>query len=396
MRGPSTNTSAGGFGAAAEAGWDHAMGGCESGFTLPDVVDPNIVWATCYGNEVTRWDAKTRTARSVSPWIHTLDSPPTDAKYRCHWTPPLAIDPFDHNTVYYGCQVIFKTSNAGQSWSVISPDLSTQDPRCIVSIRGHRRRNLGQFYGEVVFAIAPSHIQKGLIWAGTDDGKVWYTKDGGGHWNDVTKNIGNVPPLGVVTSIQPSSLIRNRLCFRGPSSDGQSRSLYLQDHRLRRYWTQIGTGIPKGPLSYVRPSPRIRTKKVCYSQAPAMGFSLTGRWGALELAAVRIATCANNLGRGAEAIPRSGRRHLRPRLLHPGRHHAARTGGRPARVAGRHRAFASRAAYRFIHNGRAFVDYSLRAATKGPVQIQITDSTGAVVHELQGPGRPGLNRVAWD
>ena len=66
------------------------MGGCESGFTYPDLTDPNIVWATCYGDEVTRWDARTKLARSVSPWLHTLDSPPNETKYRCHWTAPLA------------------------------------------------------------------------------------------------------------------------------------------------------------------------------------------------------------------------------------------------------------------------------------------------------------------
>jgi hypothetical protein len=93
-------------------------------------------------------------------------------KYRCHWTPPLAIDPFDHNTVYYGCQVVFKTSNAGQSWSVISPDLSTNDPKYIVSSGGIVEDNLGQFYGEVVFAIAPSAVQRGLLWAGTNDGML--------------------------------------------------------------------------------------------------------------------------------------------------------------------------------------------------------------------------------
>ena len=54
-------------------------------------------------------------ARSISPWLHTLDSEPNKAKYRCHWTPPLAIDPFDHNTVYYGCQVIFRTTNGGKA-----------------------------------------------------------------------------------------------------------------------------------------------------------------------------------------------------------------------------------------------------------------------------------------
>jgi hypothetical protein len=130
--------------------------------------------------KVTRYDHRTKRARSVSPWIHTLDSPPNKLKYRCHWTPPLAIDPFDHNSVYYGCQVIFKTSNGGQSWSVISPDLSTNDPTRIVSSGGIVEDNLGQFYGEVVFAIAPSEIQRGLIWAGTNDGQVWNTQDGGG------------------------------------------------------------------------------------------------------------------------------------------------------------------------------------------------------------------------
>ena len=98
---------------------------------FPISLDPNVVWATCYGDEVTRWDARTKQARSVSPYLHTLDSPPNDIKYRCHWTAPLAIDPFDHNTVYYGCQVIFKTTNGGQSWAVISPDLSTQDPAAL-------------------------------------------------------------------------------------------------------------------------------------------------------------------------------------------------------------------------------------------------------------------------
>src|SRR5258706_5020379 len=95
--------------------WDQGVGGCESGHTVPDPADPNIVWATCYGNKVTRYDHRTKTARSVAPWMITLDSPPQDSKYRCHWTAPLAIDPFDSKNVYYGCNVMFKTTNAGQS-----------------------------------------------------------------------------------------------------------------------------------------------------------------------------------------------------------------------------------------------------------------------------------------
>src|ERR1035438_9744404 len=149
----------------------------------------DVVWASCYGDTVTRWDARNKHARSVSPWMHTLDSPPNELKYRCHWTPPLAIDPFDHNTVYYGCQVMFRTTNGGQSWSVVSPDLSTEDPARVVPSGGIVGDNLGQFYGEVIFSIAPSNVQKGLIWAGTNDGQVWYTKDGTANWINVTKNI---------------------------------------------------------------------------------------------------------------------------------------------------------------------------------------------------------------
>ena len=146
----------------------------------------------------------------------------------------MAIDPFDHNTVYYGCQVIFRTSNAGMSWSMISPDLSTQDPSRIVSSGGIVGDNLGQFYGEVVFSIAPSDVQKGLIWAGTNDGKVWYTKDGGGHWNDVTKNVTGMPRVGrYFENPAVAFRCRNRLHCGGSASDGQPRSVHFQDHRFR-------------------------------------------------------------------------------------------------------------------------------------------------------------------
>ena len=104
---------------AANAGpaWQPNIGGCESGFTIPDPTDADVVYASCYGNKVTRWDARTGTARSIEPWMVTLDSPPNEVKYRCHWTAPMAIDPFDHKTVLYGCQLILKTTNGGQSWT---------------------------------------------------------------------------------------------------------------------------------------------------------------------------------------------------------------------------------------------------------------------------------------
>ena len=233
--------------------WDHGIGGCESGFTLPDLTDPNIVWASCYGNEVTRYDHTAKRAHSVSPWIHTLDSPPNTLKYRCHWTPPLAIDPFDHNTVYYGCQVIFKTSNGGQSWTVMSPDLSTNDTSRIVSSGGIVEDNLGQFYGEVVFAIAPSEIQRGLIWAGTNDGQIWNTRDGGNTWTNVTKNITGLPVWGTVRKIEPSHF--------DPGTAYAAIDFHMMDNRkpfiykttdFGQTWKNITGDLPAThPLDYV-------------------------------------------------------------------------------------------------------------------------------------------------
>jgi photosystem II stability/assembly factor-like uncharacterized protein len=163
----------GGFGGGrgGAATWEHNLGGCESGFTIPDPTDSNIVWASCYGNEVTRYDDRTKMARSVSPWLHTLDAQPNQVKYRCHWTAPLAIDPFDHNTVYYGCQMVLRTTNAGVSWTELSPDLSTKDPARIVASGGIVGGDLGRFHGEVVFSMAPSDVRMGLIRTGTSDGK---------------------------------------------------------------------------------------------------------------------------------------------------------------------------------------------------------------------------------
>ena len=195
---------AGGMGGRGGSTWQSGIGGCESGFTIPIPSNPDIIWASCYGGQVTRFDNRLGRARSVSPWIHTLDSEPNKLKYRAHWTPPLAIDPFDHSIVYYGTQFIHRTSNAGQTWTAISPDLSTNDPSRITPSGGVIGDNLGQFYGAVVFAIAPSEIQRGLIWAGTNDGLIWNTRDGGKTWTNITKNVQGMPAWGTIRRIFPS------------------------------------------------------------------------------------------------------------------------------------------------------------------------------------------------
>ena len=391
MRGPSVPVDS------QETGWDRRMGGCESGFTVPDLADPNVVWATCYGNKVTRWDARHKHARSVSPWLHTLDSPPNAIKYRCHWTAPLAIDPFDHNTVYYGCQVIFKTTNAGQSWTVTSPDLSTQDPSHIVPSGGIVGDNLGQFYGEVVFAIAPSKIQKGLIWAGTNDGQVWYTKDGASNWTNVTKGISGLPPLGTITSVAPSTF--------DPATAYISVDFHLVDNRdpfiykttdFGKSWKPIMGNLPKHSLSYVR---AITEDPNCQGLLFAgtgngLYYSLDdgGHWTALDSglphAPVTWAVVQKEFhdlvistyGRGLYILD-----DIAPL------EQLAKTHSDAATVL-----FEPRQAYRFTRGGQAHLTFSLKTAPKDPVEIEILNADERVIRKLKAKARAGMNRVKWD
>jgi photosystem II stability/assembly factor-like uncharacterized protein len=399
---PSYRRRGGGFGGGGSFGggqgaWQGNLGGCESGFTLPDLTNPDVVWASCYGDEVTRYDARLREARSVSPGIHTLDSPPNATRYRCHWTPPLAIDPFDHNTVYYGCQVIFKTSDGGQSWSVISPDLSTRDTTRIVSSGGMIGDNLGQFYGEVIFAIAPSPIQPGLIWAGTNDGQIWYTKDGGADWANVTRNVTGMPAWGTVRQIAPSRF--------APGTAYVAVDYHLMDDRgpyiyktadFGQTWTRVNGDLPaQHPLDYVMTVAEDPNR-------PGMLFAGTGHGFFYSLDDGQHWTPFRG---GLPAAPVSW-------IVTPKPYHdvVVSTYGRGLWVlrdvtaleqsdsvaAGTTHLFPPAAGYRQARSGEAAFTFSLSQAPDDSVQLAVLDGSGAVIRALKATGRAGLNRVTWN
>ncbi len=405
--GPGGGMGGGGFGGGGGRGggagqWDHGLGGCESGFTLPDLTDSNIIWASCYGLEVTRYDYRTKLARSVSPWQHTLDSEPNKLKYRAHWTPPLAIDPFDHNTVYFGAQLILKTDNGGKSWTEFSPDLSTKDPRYVISSGGIVGDNLGQFYGEVVFSIAPSQIQKGLIWAGTNDGKLWYTRDAGAHWNDVTQNIKGLPPMGTVSKIEPS--------YFDAGTAYVAIDFHLMDNRdpwlykttdFGQTWAKITGNLPKGhPLDYARVVAENPNRKgmLFAGTGHALYYTLDdgANWKRLKeglppsaVSWVVVQKQAHDLvvstyGRGLYIME-----DITP--LEQG----AMEGAAAAPAV---QFIPPRPAYRPARGGRgAMLSYTLKAAPQNPPQIEVLDAGGATIGKIaQVSGRPGLNRVYWD
>jgi photosystem II stability/assembly factor-like uncharacterized protein len=398
----------GGFGGRGGGGgglqWQPNIGGCESGFTIPDPTNADVVYASCYGNKVTRWDARTGTARSIEPWMVSLDSPPNEAKYRCHWTAPMAIDPFDTRNVLYGCQLILKTSNGGQSWTELSPDLSTKDATRIVSNGGLVGDNLGQYNGAVVWAIEYSKIQKGLIWAATNDGKFWYTKDGGAHWNDVSKNFKDLPPWGTFTQVWPSTFDAGTVYTSVSFHLVDDRKPYIyKSTDFGATWTRINGDIPTGhPLDYVLSMSGNPNRK-------GMLFAGTGRafyyslddgahWtqfrSGLPPAPVSWITVeprfhdvvVSTYGRGLFILPNIT-------LLEQT--------GQPSTQISTARIFEPPAIFRqarnvFTQYGRPHFTFFLPIAPAGPMQMEVVDASGKPVKKWQVVGHQGWNGADWD
>ena len=184
----------------------YIVGGGEAGHAVSDASDPNIVYAGEYLGIITRYDHRTRQARNISAWPENPSGHGgEDMRYRFQWTAPIAASPHDPKTIYHGAQVIFRTSNGGQSWEVISPDLTRDD-------KSKQKWSGGPITGDntgvetycTVFAIAESPREAGVIWAGSDDGLVHVTRDGGKNWKNVTAGMPGFPEWGTVSMIEPS------------------------------------------------------------------------------------------------------------------------------------------------------------------------------------------------
>ena len=173
--------------------WHH-VGGGESGFATPDPVDPNIVWSSASGSGmvggiVVRYEEDRRQWRGVEVWPEQSRGAAEGVRYRFVWDAPVHISPHDNETVYVGSQHVHRTRNRGQSWEVISPDLSLNDRSRMGFSGGLTGDNIGVEYAGTVFGIAESPIEQGLIWAGTNDGLLHVTRDNGATWTNVTENM---------------------------------------------------------------------------------------------------------------------------------------------------------------------------------------------------------------
>jgi photosystem II stability/assembly factor-like uncharacterized protein len=244
------------YGIIPRAAWT-TVGGGESGWATPDTVDDNIVWSSASGfgsvsGIVSRYDRRTQQIHTVEVWPEpSIGRPAKDVKYRFVWTFPLTISPNDHNRVYVGSQYVHVTTDGGNSWSVISPDLTRNDTSRMGISGGLTPDNIGVEYSGVVFAIAESPIQAGLIWAGTNDGKVHVTRDAGATWEDLTANLPGLPDWGTIANIEPSRWNAGTayLSVDGHQAGNFDPWLYRTSD-FGRTWKLIVDGIPKSTLSY--------------------------------------------------------------------------------------------------------------------------------------------------
>lgn len=401
--------------------WDYA-GYSESGWAIPDNGNDEILWVSD-NRHVERYNTRVKSTRDANPWPSTpgqrgAGAARAERQFRINWTAPLALSSHDSNTAYAGSQYVHRTTDGGQTWSVISPDLTTNDKNKQGPLPGLQPDNQDVYC--VLFAIAESPIARGVIWVGSNDGLVHVTRDAGKNWVNVTAGLANLPPDGTITSIEPSRYAEGAAYVtvdRHRSNDSSAYIFRTDDYG--KTWKAIGSGIPKTQFSYARVVREDPKRKGLLYVGTENGIWMTMDEGAAWLPLqnnlphapvswITIQPDFNDLvvstfGRGfwilddlspiqqlTLEVLRSPHHLFTPRsayLLRPG----------PALVG-------SNLAADFdtpSDAGRnpppgAAISYYLQAPATGDVSISIVDRAGASIRTLKGTTAAGINRVWWD
>jgi photosystem II stability/assembly factor-like uncharacterized protein len=367
------------------------------------------------GGIVVRYDERTRQGQHVEIWPQsTIGYPAADVRYRFVWTMPLTISPHDHNKVYAGSQFVHMTTDGGKSWQVISPDLTLNDKSKQQISGGLTPDNIGVEYGDVVFAIAESPLKAGVIWAGTNDGVVQVTRDGGKNWTNVTASIPGMPSWGTVSNIEPSRHDAATAYIAVDAHQANNRDPFVyKTVDYGRSWKPIVNGIARSPTSYahvVREDPVRRgllylgTESALYvsfddgeswqplqsnlPHAPVywlviqehfndLVVSTYGRgfWILDDLTPLQQLTAEVRAGVASLFKPRPGYRF---------RQITAPMAMTDDPTAGQNPPYG------------AAINYWVKTAQPDSVAITIADAGGQTVRTFKGPARAGLNRVWWD
>ncbi|MBL8065682.1 MAG: hypothetical protein JNM34_07470, partial [Chthonomonadaceae bacterium] len=228
--------------------WEGTAGG-ESGYVVAKPGQPNIVFGGSYGGDLTMLDHSSNVARSVDPWPdNPMGHGAIDLKHRFQWTFPIVFSPHDPGVLYTCSQVVHKSTNGGESWQVISPDLTRNDPRTLQSSGGPiTQDNTSVEYYGTVFTLSESPIAKGTLWAGSDDGLVHLTRDGGKAWINVTPR--GAPERGLCSMIDASPHKPGRafLALDNHENDDYAPYVYRTDD-YGKSWVKVTSGL----TSFVR------------------------------------------------------------------------------------------------------------------------------------------------
>jgi photosystem II stability/assembly factor-like uncharacterized protein len=405
-RGPSSRWENGGI---RNYHWEEV--GFGDGFaTIPAPGDLRSGFAMSQGGELVRWDGVTGERKAVKPFH------PDGIPLRFNWNAGIAVDPFD-GALYYGSQFVHRSTDRGDSWTIISPDLTTNDPT-----KQQQDSSGGLTYDvtnaenhTTIMTIAPSPVARGVLWVGTDDGNVQVTRDGGATWTNVTDRIRGVPRAAWVPHIEPSKF------------DAGTAFVVFDDHRrgnfqpylyrttdYGRTWTSLVTPAVEYFLYAVEQDP-VEPNLLFLGSEFGMYVSFDGgaswqRWTDIPrvpVVAFVVHPREHDLvvgthGRAAYVLDdiRPLRALARERRLAAERLHLFDV---PAAIQYRVRQVDG---YRFLGDGMfvgenrpygALLTYAVRdGADTAQATIEVLDAAGTRVRRFTGPARSGLNRAAWN
>ncbi len=230
--------------------WD--VGGGESGWIAPHPKDSNIVFAGSYGGYLTRYDRRTGQMRNVNVWPdNPMGHGAEGMKYRFQWNFPILFSPHDAGTLYTGGNILFRSTNEGHSWEPISPDLTRNDKSRLGPSGGPiTKDNTGVEYYCTIFTAIESTVAKGVLWAGSDDGLVHVTRNGGRNWDNVTPK--DMPEWIQINSIEASPHDAASAYFAATMYKSDDFRPYLyKTADYGKTWKKIVRGIPADAFTRV-------------------------------------------------------------------------------------------------------------------------------------------------
>jgi photosystem II stability/assembly factor-like uncharacterized protein len=228
------------------------VGGGESGYIAVRPDDPNIIYAGSFAGVITRYDRRSNQRQNIAAWSEEgAGWGAVDIKYRFNWTFPIVISPHDPNTLYITSQFVHRSQDEGRSWTIVSPDLTRNDPSKLGPSGGPITIDSnGMDYYCTIFAFAESPLVRGLLWAGSDDGLVHLSRDGGANWTNITPP--ELPMWSLVSSIEPSphDPATAYLAVDRHRHDDFAPYLY-KTHDYGQSWEKIVAGLPVNDFARV-------------------------------------------------------------------------------------------------------------------------------------------------